>query len=97
MEGRGRWTRFLLVIPATIVAILLVRNVLSESAAVERLARARACEGRRQRCEPRMSRLIKTPLYHEIRFILGGDPLDVRCTRELYLVGDYGCRVVAAR
>ncbi len=92
MSSRGRW--LVIVIPAAIVGALLLRNVLADDAAVLALARDRACEGRPGSCSPRMSQLIKTPLFHEIRYTVGGKQRDVRCRRSLYVIGDYACLVV---
>jgi hypothetical protein len=94
MHPRGRWSLFVIVIPAGIIGLLLLRNVLADDAPVQALARERACEGRARGCTPHMSRLIKTPLYHEIRFSVGGGRRDVRCSRAFYVLGDYQCRVL---
>jgi hypothetical protein len=93
LDRRSRLGLFVIVLPATIIAGLLLRNVLSDDTTVEPLARARACDGRPQRCSPRMSRLIKTPLYHEIRYSVGRAQVDVRCTRVYYVLGDYHCQI----
>jgi hypothetical protein len=95
MDRRGRLSFFLIVLPAAIITALLLRNFYSDDAEVERLARARACDGRTTRCSPRMSRLIKTPLYKEIRFAVGRNQVDVRCSRAYYALGAYHCRPVA--
>ena len=94
MQRRGRLTLFFVVIPATVLAVLLLRNVLYDDEVVQTSARARACAGRSASCSPRLSRLIKTPLFHEIRYTVGRDRLDVRCSRALYVAGDYVCRLL---
>jgi hypothetical protein len=95
MERRGRLTLFFIVIPAAILAVLLLRNVFVDEQIVGTAARARACAGQGAGCSPRLSRLVKTPLYHEVRYTVGREQLDVRCRRALYVVGDYECAVIA--
>jgi hypothetical protein len=94
MDRGSRLGLIFITIPAAVIAGLLIYNVLGDHPSVERLAREQACQGRPKRCAPRMSRLIKTPLYHEVRYAVGRDWVDVRCRRPYVVTGDYQCRVV---
>jgi hypothetical protein len=68
-----------------------VRNVFVDAGVVEAEARAEACRGRGPRCSPALTRLLRTPLFQDLRFLSAGDTIEVRCRRSLYLVGNYAC------
>jgi hypothetical protein len=78
-----------LVIAASIAGIY---NVYADGSAVQRQARAVACQARAGDCKLRLTRVGRTPFYQEIQFQEGRRTVNTRCTRSFYLVGDYACR-----
>ena len=82
-----------LVIAASIAGVY---NVYADGTAVQRQARAVACQsGARAlpatECKLRLTRVGRTPFYQEIQFQEGRRTVNMRCTRTFYLVGDYTC------
>jgi hypothetical protein len=81
---------FLLLVVAIVAAAVV--NVYGDGTAVEQLARRTACAGRTAECKARMTRVARTPFFHEIQFEEPhGSTMTVRCQRAFYLVGDYSC------
>ena len=74
------------------IAATAIVNVYGDGSAVEQLARRAACAGRTAECKARMTRVARTPFFHEIQFEEPrGNTVTVRCQRSFYLVGDYSC------
>jgi hypothetical protein len=76
----------------TVVVVLAVLGVVRDDPRVETMARAQACAGRAN-CRAAKTRIMRTAFFQDHQFRVGAATVDVRCTRSLYLVGEYSCRV----
>jgi hypothetical protein len=81
-------------IAMTVLLVIGVMNVVRDDPQVEAMAQAQACAGRGPRCRAGKTRIMRTPFFQEHSYRVNGQPVDVRCVRALYLVGDYACQVV---
>jgi hypothetical protein len=66
-------------------------NVLSDNLEVKRMAEATACGTEGAKCNPQMTRMERNPIAQSFEFVTAKKKVDVRCTRSLYLLGEYGC------
>jgi hypothetical protein len=65
----------------------------SDDQAIEANARSIACAGRGPKCHAALARFAKTPFFQDRQFRVGGETVEVRCTRTAYLIGDYSCAI----
>ena len=66
-------------------------NVLGDNAEVEAMAKAIACAGEGATCRPQTTRMERTPLAQSFEFMTAKRKVEVRCSRALFLVGEYSC------
>lgn len=68
-------------------------NVLSDNTEVVRMATAVACGNEGPKCNGQMTRMEKNPIAQSFEIVTAKKKVDVRCTRSLYLVGEYSCEL----
>jgi len=81
------------IIIALVIAGLV--NVFADAGPIERMARARVCERHGAPCRERLTRVMRTPFFHDLDFADGGKTVTVRCRRAYVFFGDYGCALSA--
>jgi hypothetical protein len=72
------------------ISLACLRNVFWQSTEQERSAAAIAC-GERRSCSAQLRRFMATPLGRTYAFVTPTGNVEVRCTREFILAGDYAC------
>src|SRR5262245_16687782 len=77
---RSFW-RFFSVVFLALVLLAAYSFFTSDDRAIEADARTVACAGRGPKCHAALARLLKTPIWQDLRFRVGRDTVDVRCTR----------------
>jgi hypothetical protein len=68
-----------------------LRNVLSDTFEIERMAMTTACAERGPSCRAQMTRWERTAIGQTFDMYTSRGTVIVRCQREYYLVGDYHC------
>ena len=88
-----RATQSFLFLVCVLVSVAAAYNVMSDNVEVERMAKGVACGDQGPDCNAQMTRMERTPIGQTFAYATPKRSVDVRCTRALYLVGDYACEL----
>lgn len=74
------------------ITVACFRNVFWQSTEQQRLAATTAC-GARPACPTQLRQFMRSPIGHKYEFVTPAGDVEVSCTREFLLFGDYACAV----
>jgi hypothetical protein len=88
MKRAGRSLVFLACVLFTVSAAY---NVMSDNAEVAGMASGVACKDEGASCHPQNTKMERTPFAQTFEFVTAKRKVEVRCQRQLVLLGDYAC------
>lgn len=91
LAGLKSFLKLLIFVGCVVFSVGGLYNVLSDNIEVVRMATAVACAGEGPKCDGQMTRMERNPIAQSFEIVTPKKKVDVRCTRQFYLVGEYSC------
>ena len=88
-----RLFQLLIFVACVVFSVAGLYNVLSDNIEVVRMATALACGTEGPKCNGQVTRMERNPIAQSFEIVTPKKKVDVRCTRQFYLLGDYGCEL----
>lgn len=91
MRGPSRAIGRVVMVLVLAAGVAGAHNVLGDNSAVLARAEAEACAGAKPPCRASLARLLRSAFGQEIDYRVARQTVRIRCTRSLFLVGEYSC------